>query len=569
MTLDGERTDFGALPPTVCTTPTGQAPCYRVMLPPVAPGGHSVEVSAYTPAGESSAPAGAIDEPDRVVYIRLWTKLNGVWRYSDSRFAVSDLAAQFVYPIAGAVDVDITKPLRWNAIAGADAYSLAVGRTLGSSELLNVTDLTKTSYTIATLPGYEILYARLGTKVQGVWRYRDAKFAAMPATALLRAPADGLAGVPTTTSFWWTSVPGVQSYYLYVGRTPGAKDVVNSGEIRDTSYEVKGMPEMTPLYVRLWTKLNGTWRYVDSSFTSGVPPPIVTAPPQVSQPDPADPGRFLSPRHGEVVAGGTITFNWTASTGAAGYHLSLGTAPGADDVARSADVQTETQFVVSGIPNGMTLYARLYTKATAADLGRYVDVVFTTESPTPPRVCPCSLWKPTVVPIKVEESDSRPVTIGVRFKPDRSGYITGIRFYKGVNNIGTHVGTLWTIDGALLATVTFTGETASGWQQAKFSTPVPVTAGAVYVAAYFAPVGRYSEDDWYFGTAFANAPLRTADAAGGVSVYFYGPATGFPNQLFRSANYWVDVIYEDSVAITAPVSGGGAQAAGPSTDTPR
>ncbi len=45
----------------------------------------------------------------------------------------------------------------------------------------------------------------------------------------------------------------------------------------------------------------------------------------------------------------------------------------------------------------------------------------------------------------------------------------GIRFYKGVANTGTHMGALWSSTGAKLANVTFSGETASGWQQANFS----------------------------------------------------------------------------------------------------
>ena len=39
---------------------------------------------------------------------------------------------------------------------------------------------------------------------------------------------------------------------------------------------------------------------------------------------------------------------------------------------------------------------------------------------------------------------------------------------------------------------TFTNETASGWQTAYFSNPVPITAGTTYVACYYAPNGHYS-----------------------------------------------------------------------------
>ena len=43
--------------------------------------------------------------------------------------------------------------------------------------------------------------------------------------------------------------------------------------------------------------------------------------------------------------------------------------------------------------------------------------------------------------------------------------------------------------GTLLASATFSNETASGWQQVNFSSPVSITAGTTYIASYEAPVG--------------------------------------------------------------------------------
>ena len=57
---------------------------------------------------------------------------------------------------------------------------------------------------------------------------------------------------------------------------------------------------------------------------------------------------------------------------------------------------------------------------------------------------------------------------------------------------------LWTNTGTLLGTATFTGESASGWQQVDFATPVPISANTTYVASYFAPNGHYSADNSYF-----------------------------------------------------------------------
>jgi hypothetical protein len=102
----------------------------------------------------------------------------------------------------------------------------------------------------------------------------------------------------------------------------------------------------------------------------------------------------------------------------------------------------------------------------------------------------------------------------VRFKSDVNGFVTGIRFYKGTGNGGTHVGRLWTNSGALLGTTTFTAETAAGCQQASFSTPIAVTAGTVYVASYFDPQGHYAADRPFFALAGVDAAPLHALAAG-------------------------------------------------------
>ena len=143
--------------------------------------------------------------------------------------------------------------------------------------------------------------------------------------------------------------------------------------------------------------------------------------------------------------------------------------------------------------------------------------------------------------------------LGVKFRADSSGYITGIRFYKASANTGTHVGNLWTSNGTLLATATFTNETASGWQQVNFSTPVAITANTVYVASYHTNTGHYSDDLNYFaGKGVDNPPLHAlADGVSGVNgVFAYGSTSSFPNQGWKSSNYWVDVVF--SAAAPAP-----------------
>ena len=171
---------------------------------------------------------------------------------------------------------------------------------------------------------------------------------------------------------------------------------------------------------------------------------------------------------------------------------------------------------------------------------------FTTAAAPPPPSCPCSAWSASTTPTTPQQSDPNAVELGVKFTTSINGFITGVRFYKGTGNTGTHVGNLWSAGGALLATATFSAETASGWQQVNFASPVPVTANTVYVASYFAPNGNYAGDPNFFATSGVdNGPvnLLSNGATGGNGVYNYSSTTTFPTSTFNATNYWVDVVF--------------------------
>ena len=103
--------------------------------------------------------------------------------------------------------------------------------------------------------------------------------------------------------------------------------------------------------------------------------------------------------------------------------------------------------------------------------------------PAAAATCPCTIFTAGQTPANPAENDTDAVELGVKFRVRPDGFITGVRFYKGTGNTGTHTGSLWTAAGARLATVTFTGETATGWQQATSPRPVAVTANTTYVAS--------------------------------------------------------------------------------------
>ena len=163
--------------------------------------------------------------------------------------------------------------------------------------------------------------------------------------------------------------------------------------------------------------------------------------------------------------------------------------------------------------------------------------------------CPCTIWQATATPTNVDVGPDSSVELGVSFTSGINGYITGIRFYKSTANTGTHVGNLWNSSGTLLATATFTNETASGWQQVNFSNPVAITANAVYVASYFVSAGHYSADWNFFAASGVDNGYLHAPASGIVApngVFTYGSSSAFPASTHASANYWVDVVFNPS-----------------------
>jgi hypothetical protein len=164
-----------------------------------------------------------------------------------------------------------------------------------------------------------------------------------------------------------------------------------------------------------------------------------------------------------------------------------------------------------------------------------------------------SLWKLSDTPTNIDSGDATVQVLGVQFAPLINGNVTGCRFFKATTNTGTHVCTLWTSAGVQLASVTFSGETASGWQTQNFSSPVAVTANTQYVIGVFMPAGHYSYNQPQFNNNWCsdvdgalytpNTGSTTNGNGNGVHVPTTTPTT-FPTSTYHATNYWVDVAFQ-------------------------
>ena len=268
------------------------------------------------------------------------------------------LPAMFIYPANAATNVDLTQPFTWTSVSGAQAYYLYVGTSVGAKDLVNTGEIQQTSLgvppTLAT--GSDAVCAALDEGSATDWYYIDATFSAPP-IARFTYPAAGTTTVDPTQPLTWTAVPAVQAYYLYVGSTLGAKDLVNTGEIQQTSYYIPlTLATGTTLYARLWTKVAGAWRFVDRTFSV---PPIA---------------RFTYPAAGATTVAATRSLTWTPVPVAQAYYLWVGSTPGAKDLVNTGEIQQTSYLLPSSVPANQTLYVRLWTKA--GGVWRYVDTTF-------------------------------------------------------------------------------------------------------------------------------------------------------------------------------------------------
>jgi hypothetical protein len=138
----------------------------------------------------------------------------------------------------------------------------------------------------------------------------------------------------------------------------------------------------------------------------------------------------------------------------------------------------------------------------------------------------------------------------MKFRSDVGGKIVGLRYYKASSNTGTHVGSLWSRSGTLLARATFTSETTSGWQTVTFSSPVTIQAGVTYIASYHTNSGYYAQDKNGFVNSIDRGPLhglrKGVDGPNGV--FAYSSTAAFPSSGWNgnAPNYFVDVQFVPS-----------------------
>jgi hypothetical protein len=214
------------------------------------------------------------------------------------------------------------------------------------------------------------------------------------------------------------------------------------------------------------------------------------------------------------------------------------------NVSWDAASKTATLTPTSPLAASSGYVARLTTglaNLKGTHVGAPTSISFTTNS------CPCRLFPSTLTPqlTGLDTRDGRggsgPWTyeMGVKFTVSSPTLLTAVRYWRDAAETGTHVGRLWNATGTQLASTTFAGETASGWQEQALTTPVALAPGQTYVVSV--GINAFFVDTLSgLASSTGSGPLSSvADGANGV----HSSAAGsFPTSAWSNSNYWVEPV---------------------------
>ena len=244
---------------------------------------------------------------------------------------------------------------KWYPVAGAQ-YWLDIGSVQGGHDYYSSGNLsTVLSQAIAnnTLPtNGSPVWARLYWLQNGNWQFADSSYFSFGSSAkgVITSPANNSTLTGGSVTFNWSAAAGATGYWVDAGSTAGAHDYYSSGNLGNVlTTTVSGLPTNgSTVFVTLYTLQNGNWlsnAYTYTAFSLA-----------------ASSGVLTTPTPGTTLTSGTVTFGWTAGSGASAYWMDIGSTAGAHDYYSSGNMGNVLTTTVSGLPtDGSQIYVTLYS----------------------------------------------------------------------------------------------------------------------------------------------------------------------------------------------------------------
>lgn len=142
---------------------------------------------------------------------------------------------------------------------------------------------------------------------------------------------------------------------------------------------------------------------------------------------------------------------------------------------------------------------------------------------------------PSIIPARTSSSGTN--TLGLRFQFVIGGNVTALRFYRSPQSVASTRPLLLYRNGVEVARVNTTSETGSGWKEVPLPTPVSVSPGVDYVAAYNS-VGFFVDNLTTPVSSFSPSYMTVLSSC-------YLLSEGFPSNN-NAANYFADLVFNPS-----------------------
>jgi hypothetical protein len=211
------------------------------------------------------------------VYARLYSYLDGAWKYSDYVYTETGapVPAILQFPTPGLATVLGTSEVifQWSRGTGVADYELNLSAIAPGESELFLYKGTATTATATSLPAKDAtVYATLYSYISGAWQHNNYVYTetGTPVAAILTFPSPGVGTVLGTSDvvFQWSDGTGVTLYQLNLSAlAPGESELYlykgSATTATATSLPAKG----AKVYARLYSYINKAWQYNDYVYT--------------------------------------------------------------------------------------------------------------------------------------------------------------------------------------------------------------------------------------------------------------------------------------------------------------
>jgi hypothetical protein len=289
------------------------------------------------------------------IYVTWWYEVGGSWSYTEYQYTAAGGKGVITSPTPGSTLTGSTVTFTWTPGGGDTAYWIDAGSTPGGNQYFQSGNIGNvTSYAVSNLPtNGSTVYITLYSYFNGQWlnnQYTYTAFNASGSQGVLTTPTPGSQFTDSTVTFDWTAGAGASAYWLDIGSTPGGNQYYQSGNLGNVlTVTVNGLPtDGSTVYVTLYSLIGGQWQGTTYTYTAFNSAGAL--------------GVMQTPTPGSTLSGSTVTFTWSAGSGATAYWLDVGSTPGGNDIYQSGNLGNVLTTTVNTLPaNGSTIYVTLWS----------------------------------------------------------------------------------------------------------------------------------------------------------------------------------------------------------------